>query len=315
MTVILNIKRRPLLTVFFILFISGSALAQGNSGRGFPFQGIARDASGNILKGENLELRISLLATNASREDWVETHAISTDEFGVFSLIIGSGVKFASNNGINTYADLNFRVEQYWVKVELKDGNSWILLTTQKLLSVPYAENTFTMPIGTIIAFGGNLEAAKALENEGWYVCDGREVSRDEFATLFSITSSNWGQEGTDFRLPDLQGLFLRGLDLKTAGQERDIDRDSRTNMYVGGASGRNVGSYQRDAFQGHQPRMFIKGNSGSNNLGFQHAPNNDGQAEGHAKGIMALGDYGEPRVSKETRPSNAYVIYLIKAK
>lgn len=288
------------------------ATAQGNSGRGFPFQGIARDANGNILKNESLELKVGLLEMNASSSDYEETHTITTDPYGVFSLVIGTGTQFSVANGISEFRDLNFRVGQYWVKVELKEGSSWIELTTQKLLSVPYAENTFIMPLGTIMPYGGTLESAQDLERDGWMVCDGRTLSKDEYSELFAALGSSWGDEGADFRLPDLRGVFLRGLDQRTI-DSKDPDGNDRLSLYSGGNSGRNVGSYQTDTLASHLHNVV----SYLNNTG-----NPDGALDSYGGGVQNRRYWRGTTTRQtagfggnETRAKNVYVIYLIRVK
>ncbi len=65
------------------------------------------------------------------------------------------------------------------------------------------------IPTGTIIAL--------ATENipEGWLLCDGREVDREEFAHLFYLMGTTYGKgDGiTTFHLPDLRGRVVVGLD------------------------------------------------------------------------------------------------------
>ena len=64
------------------------------------------------------------------------------------------------------------------------------------------------MPAGCVTAFagGGTVPA-------GWFVCDGREVSRGEHPELFAAIGVTYGDGdgSTTFNLPDFRGRFLRG--------------------------------------------------------------------------------------------------------
>lgn len=63
---------------------------------------------------------------------------------------------------------------------------------------------------GAIIAFAGKTIPT------GWELCDGREVSStdNKYRDLFKVIGTVWGGNGNpNFRLPDLKGTFLRGVD------------------------------------------------------------------------------------------------------
>lgn len=107
------------------------------------------------------------------------------------------------------------------------------------------------------------------------------------------------GGSGTTFRLPDLRGVFLRGLD---NSRGLDIDRP------FGGE-----GIYQEDAFKKHKHDLYyrwynVRGANSSNNIGTvnQIYPNSPGGAENNKTGnTTEVGGI-------ETRPKNiAYTVYI----
>ena len=122
------------------------------------------------------------------------------------------------------------------------------------------------------------------------------------------------GGDGSLFRIPDLRGRFLRGLD-KSGNVDRDVS--SRIALFPGGSFGATVGSYQNDAFQGHLhesgglylgetingPGIPVTNNNNFKIKGFNLNPN------------ISDGQHGPPRVSGETRPVNASVNYIIRAR
>lgn len=103
-----------------------------------------------------------------------------------------------------------------------------------------------SLPIGSVIAYGGDLSTApavKALNNLGWYVCDGSSLSQTTFQALFeAIGTANGGDDST-FNLPDLRNRFMRG----TAGDAINVDPDTASRLAAapGGAVGNNTGSMQ----------------------------------------------------------------------
>lgn len=74
-------------------------------------------------------------------------------------------------------------------------------------------------PVGTILPFGGNTDKIP----NGWKLCNGQALSKAGNEQLFNIIEYNWGkQPNENFNLPDLRGVFLRGVD---NGKGIDIDR------------------------------------------------------------------------------------------
>lgn len=65
------------------------------------------------------------------------------------------------------------------------------------------------VPPGTVMYF------ASPYAPEGWTVCDGRELSRTEYSSLFSVIQTMYGSGNgsTTFNVPDLRGEFIRGWD------------------------------------------------------------------------------------------------------
>lgn len=88
------------------------------------------------------------------------------------------------------------------------------------------------VPAGTVIYF------ASSVPPENYLKCNGAEVLRNDFASLFSVIGTTFGvgDGATTFNLPDLRGEFIRGWD-----DERKIDED------------RVFGSWQEDNFKSHQ--------------------------------------------------------------
>ena len=66
-----------------------------------------------------------------------------------------------------------------------------------------------TLPIGTIVPFGG-VDAPS-----GWLVCNGQVISRTTYSDLFNAIGTNYGSGdgSTTFALPDLRGKAIVGID------------------------------------------------------------------------------------------------------
>lgn len=156
-------------------------------------------------------------------------------------------------------------------------------------------------PLGTIVA------TARSTAPSGWLLCDGSAVSRATYADLFTAIGTTFGEgDGTTtFNLPDLRGRFLRGVDL---GAGRDPDVSTRSAMGSGGNAGDAIGSIQDDAFATHTHGLPTHGGAGampgSTPLAWDPG---SGSGEGTYGGMHASGS------SLETRPTNAYVNFIIK--
>lgn len=291
-----------------------------NSGKGFSYQAVARNTDGQVKASENIEVRFSLLpGAFAQQPTWQETHVATTDEFGVFSLTIGKGIR--SGGTVNEYSNIDYGASEFWLKVEVMDNGTFQEISNTQLLSVPYAEvagNAQPAPTGSIMAFGGMKEKIPS----GWHICDGTELSRIDFANLYDAIGTNWGSgnNSTTFRIPDMRGVFLRGVsDGKT---NYDNDRNSRSSMYSGGNTNDNVGSFQAEGFKSHDHSGNINGD-----------PILPGPSKIWNDIYHKRGDYPDIRAYEfrtnkspnnrsitinstggtETRPDNVYVYYIIK--
>jgi microcystin-dependent protein len=74
-------------------------------------------------------------------------------------------------------------------------------------------------PTGTVIIF------ASITAPNGYLVCDGAEISRVDYANLFTVIGETFGvgDGSTTFKLPDLRGEFVRGFD---GGRGIDLNRE-----------------------------------------------------------------------------------------
>ncbi len=162
-------------------------------------------------------------------------------------------------------------------------------------------------PIGTIIAFAGEINSVP----KGYLVCDGKEYPTKEYPELSKAIGTAWGSSGAGkFNLPDLRGMFLRGVNGARGDSYSDPDANDTTIRKAthGGRPGNNVGSLQDDAIKSHTHEYqmvkhvgAITGNSGG---GITVPDSYDNETTQPNTGA-----------GKETRPKNAYVYYLIKVK
>jgi hypothetical protein len=126
--------RLLLLSIFFI-FMTLKISAQAPNG--INYQGVARDSEGKAITSKKITLRISILKNSADGEaEYKETHEVTTNTFGLFTLVIGHGTV---NTG--SFNFISWAAGNKWLQIELdpNGGNSFQLIGSQQLMSVPYA--------------------------------------------------------------------------------------------------------------------------------------------------------------------------------
>ena len=111
---------------------------------GIPYQAEVRNDSGEVLANANVNVRFTLHELTANGAvSYQETHALTTNELGLFAATIGAGTAtqgtFASNNWAQTTK---------FLQVEVDTGNGYITMGNQQLMSVPYALYAANGPAG-----------------------------------------------------------------------------------------------------------------------------------------------------------------------
>jgi hypothetical protein len=189
-----------------------------------------------------------------------------------------------------------------------------------------------TMP-GTITSFSGDIDyknktyelnssnrfvrmnfSPSIKNNTGWIVCVGCDVKKIIFPTLFQTIGFLYGAGTNDdeFKIPDYNGYFFRGLAL-----DDKIDKgfnDRKINPANGSKSTKNgVGSIQEIMVQKHEHKYVNFSGKVPPVLGPGDSPTN-----GENKEVYTDPNIYSPEQQllsgDETRPVNIYVNYLIFA-
>lgn len=105
--------------------------------KGINYQGVARLATGTPIVSKTISIKISLLQNSPTGTiEYAETHQPVTNEFGLFTLIIGQGTVSTGNFDFISWANGN-----KWLQLEMDPdgGNNYSLIGSQQLMSVPYS--------------------------------------------------------------------------------------------------------------------------------------------------------------------------------
>jgi hypothetical protein len=197
-----------------------------------------------------------------------------------------------------------FQIEnetEYVMTIESKTGKQ--LQSSVNVTLVPAGV------VGTIVAFAGPADKVPT----GWLVCNGAEVSGKAFPKLTALLGNTYGTPKTpgNVMLPDLRGIFLRGVDTDGVG---DPDNHARTSPIPGDRRvvGPTVGSRQGHQLLNHThywDRNFEQIGSSGDSIAVQLALNSNTNPNA-GREATTNNDGG----GNETRPSNVYVYYLIYA-
>ena len=138
------------------------------------------------------------------------------------------------------------------------------------------------LPVGTIVA--SYLSPRQMKENYGdeWVLANGDEVSTK--TAFYALTGKT--------KLPDLRGVFIRGLNVHRNDGKQDPDGQNRA-----------AGDYQPDDFMKHNHSITTAGIWHRSFKGENGSPRTAHQGDGYT------GDNG----GKETRPGNVALYYYIK--
>jgi len=122
---------------FAVCFLQFAFICSAQTPQLVNYQAIARDTSGQLIVNQNISVRISILSGSPTgTAEYVETHAVTTNQFGIFILQIGGGAVVSG-----TFSAIAWGDTSHYVKVEADEtgGTNYQFLGTSQLISVPYA--------------------------------------------------------------------------------------------------------------------------------------------------------------------------------
>lgn len=250
--------------LLLILFPFTFLLSSAQIPQGFNYQAIARNASGNPITNYPLEVRIMIQSDSISGTlFWDELHSdITTNAFGLFTLIVGKGKRQAGLAA--TFGDIDWSVTPKFINTMINYGG-WINIGSSRLQAVPYAmvakDLSGTLKKLAVTGATSNLDEALfevknqsgqtvfAVYNEGVriYVDDGIKGAKGGFAVggfdqakatsqqfLYVSADSIRAYIGTNPAKGAKGGFAVGGFDQAKAPKEEylRITRDS-TRVYI----------------------------------------------------------------------------------
>jgi hypothetical protein len=126
---------KKIISVLVLLGVTHIAFCQPP--QGLNYQAVALGAGGQPLSNHNISLRLSVVDSSATGTAvYVETQSATTDTFGLFSVVIGSGTAVTG-----TFGGINWGHNNKWLKTEMDTagGSNFALIGVTQFMSVPYA--------------------------------------------------------------------------------------------------------------------------------------------------------------------------------
>src|SRR4030095_6311332 len=195
--------------LFLCIFLNAQAP------QGLNYQAVARTADGVIIPTQNIGVKFSILDVSVTGTTlYAETHSVTTNSYGLFTLAIGKGTPVtATFPGINWASGTD-----KFLKVEIAPagGSNYQLQGTTQLLSVPYAlysektrllagNNTINITNGNTIT--GNYQAGTGIN------LTGNTISHNLVGgTGISISGNVITNTGTNQWIPHANGIFYPAI-------------------------------------------------------------------------------------------------------
>ena len=122
------------------ILISISAIAFAQTPGGINYQAVARDGSDALLKNKALTVKaVILTGSGGSNVEYTETHTVTTNDYGLFTIIIGQG------STTDNFGTLTWESKKHHLKIEIDAGSGFVNMGTVPFQSVPYALSAKTV--------------------------------------------------------------------------------------------------------------------------------------------------------------------------
>jgi hypothetical protein len=190
--------------LFSFLLIGYAISSMAQAPKGINYQGVARDPEGKPLTNKTISVKISILKDAANGEvEYSETHKPLTNQFGLFTLVIGQGTVVTGN-----FAFISWALGNKWLQVEIdpNGGSAFVLAGSQQLMTVPYAfyaeysgngagltpGQGISINSGVISNTGDNdSDPSNELQNLGDVLTKGNDAAGTKITNVGAPTSAN----------------------------------------------------------------------------------------------------------------------------
>jgi len=209
--------------------------------------------------------------TVANTMQWQETHSVTTNDVGIFSVVLGTG--FAGVGSVQTaFANIDWNASTHYIKIELDHGSGFMDYGTTALQSVPYALAAETADEANAVDWI-NINNIPTDIADGDDVDDADNDSANEIQTITLSGDTLYISGGNNV---DLSG-YNAGIFANDSNVTSNANGDYATDDFVFGAP-----TIDYDANTSNGIRMFFDKSTGSFRAGESDNTNWDTDSLGH---------------------------------
>ncbi|MEO0895925.1 MAG: tail fiber domain-containing protein [Bacteroidota bacterium] len=173
---------------------------------GFNYQAVARDGSGNILANSSVNLRFEIRESSATGTVvYDETHAITTNDYGLVHLILGNG-----NTSSGSFNGINWASAPHFLLVEMNG----MAIDTAQFQDVPYARVATAMELGNLSDVNGSpmLDQVLTWDGSQWVPATQADADPTNELQSLSIVGNNLSiSGGNTVSIPGFSGSVAGG--------------------------------------------------------------------------------------------------------
>lgn len=266
-----------------------------------PQGGSSGDNPGSLQKYSTAKPQISFATDTSANHDHPADHLPTEEYWAAAACTANHGAAWTSGSSASGSAGAHTHMVTGGGDRETRPQNicmNWII----KYMKDSSPAGTSDIEIGTVSSFAGDSFAKSGeLAALGWKSCNGETLSRGVYASLFASIGNLYGGGESDFNLPDLRGLFVRGVSKPTdTGKVRDCTTAKPSIPFTLSTAPDHSHSAPRMPHESYIENACA-GHSVVNYPGNVRT----GQSGGHTHTIGG-GD-------SETRPVNIYLDFIIK--
>ncbi len=197
----------------FLLVVSVSIQVIAQTPNAINYQGVVRDGNGQLLTNTALSAQFTIKQNGpAGSTVYRETHSITTNDYGLFTALIGQGSAQAGD-----FTQIDWGSSSMFLKVEVDNGSGWTDLGTTQLVSVPYAlyakeagNGGSTYQAGTGIDINGNTISNTAPDRPVTITGGGATTVSGSYPN-FTISSTDQVDDADNNPTNEIQNLTISG--------------------------------------------------------------------------------------------------------
>jgi hypothetical protein len=135
-------KTKLHIRLFFVLsIVVSSVFAQVGAPDSFRYQAIARDNTGAAIVSHSISVKVGIYSGSSTGVlVWEESHALVTDQNGLFLCLIGSGTSTGAGT-LLSFSSIPWQINSYYLKISIdySGGTTYTSMGSMQLVSVPYS--------------------------------------------------------------------------------------------------------------------------------------------------------------------------------